>query len=309
MVDAFKAWAARWNITNTSVAIMRRQRLIGWVGIAHTERVAQPIASESKAITAMCIGTLVDDGKLRFSTPLRVPLADYFAAHPPYAFRAPSITIGQLLTHSSGITYDPSQSKYGNKVQALGLHKTHLEEQTTLTFQRRLGNLPGQKWTYNNMNYAVLGFVIETITQTPYETYCYEHVLKPAGVTVARLNPAWRIMASWGGWKISALNYARFLAYFLPSQHMLNTTIAQWPKFPIGGGNYYTMGAIMRTDGVHHRFHHAGKWKSANPPASFGGYFGVFDEDVRYMANYEPVLTPDQLRDLSQTMFAAAKGP
>jgi len=306
MLDAFKAWATKWDIHDTSVAIMRGERLIGALGIGHSARSAVPIASESKAITAMCIARLIDAGELRFNTPLRVPLADYFAAHPPIAVRAPSITIGQLLTHSSGITYDPSQAKFGNKVEALGPTQTHLEEQATLTFERKLGHLPGRTFKYNNMNYALLGFVIETVTQMPYEAYCFEHVLKPAGVTGARLNPPLRIMSSWGGWKISAVNYARFLEYFLPSLHMVNTTIAQWPKFRTPSGQFYTLGAIMSTDGVHHRFHHTGKWQS--PTASFGAYFGVFDEDVRYIANYEPNITPEQLQELAGRMFAAAKG-
>lgn len=308
MLNAFKGWAKRWNIHNSSIAIMRGKRLIGSYGIGHSALVAVPVASESKTITAICIATLVDAGKLKFNTPLRVPLADYFVAHPPVAVRAPSITIGQLLTHSSGITYDPSQSTFGNKVQALGLTQTHLEEQATLAFQRRLGYLPGHAFKYNNMNYALLGLVIETVTKTSYETYCFEHVLKPAGVTAAVLNPAWRIMASWGGWKISALNYARFLEYFLPSLRMLKTAVAQWPKFRTPGGAYYTLGTVIQPNGTGHNFYHDGSWKSSSPKASFGGYYTVFAEDVRYMANYEPTLGSAALKDLDSVMRAAVAG-
>jgi CubicO group peptidase (beta-lactamase class C family) len=308
MLNAFRAWAKKWDIHNSSVAVMRGRQLLGWWGIGHSAMTAVPIASESKAITAMCIAKLVDAGQLTFNTPLSVPLAGYFAEHPPTAVRAPSITIAQLLTHSSGITYDPSQAKDGARVEKLRLDKTRLEQQAIITFGKKLGTLPGKAYFYNNMNYALLGLVIETVTQTPYETYCFDNVLKPAGVTEATLNPPWRVMSSWGGWKISAVNYARFLEYFLPSLRMVNTTIQQWPKFPMGGGDFYTMGAIMRTDGVRHRFRHAGSWRFGSPRASFGGYFAVFDENVRYMVNYEPTLQTDALHDLSLMMYRAAMG-
>ena len=62
------------------------------------------IGSMSKPITGVCIATLIRDGKLAFTTPLRDALAGFFRRHgPPADRRLESVTIEQLLTHRSGL--------------------------------------------------------------------------------------------------------------------------------------------------------------------------------------------------------------
>jgi CubicO group peptidase (beta-lactamase class C family) len=311
MIRAFKTWAKKWNVPNTSIAIMRGTTLIGSYGKGtHTPTTPVGVASESKAITAICIAKLVEDKKFSFNSRLNALLSDYFVAHPPKDSRVKGITVGDLLTHSSGITYDPSQGSDGGKIEELPLGKVDLARQATITFKQELGTTPGSNYFYNNMNYALLGLIIETVTGTSYEHYCYQNVLKPAGVTPTKLIPQWRELSSWAGWKISAVNYARFLAYFLPSQRLLNIPVSTWPKYSFGDGSFYTLGAFMRVNpnGPGHNFWHDGSWSWDDPAASFGGYYTVIGQNVRYMANYEPTISDTAVNDLDSVMYDAAIG-
>jgi CubicO group peptidase (beta-lactamase class C family) len=75
------------------------------------------VASLSKAITGVCIVKLVEAHKLQFDADLGTVLAGRFKRHPAKDQRAQTITIAQLLTHTSGITNDPSQGIAFNQFQ------------------------------------------------------------------------------------------------------------------------------------------------------------------------------------------------
>jgi CubicO group peptidase (beta-lactamase class C family) len=304
MVAAFKAWGKKYKIKDGSVSIMTGTTLLGSGGFGSYHPTSiYPVASDSKAITAICIARLVDAKKLTFKSELSSLLKSYFKSNKPADTRIPTITIADLLTHSSGMLYDPSQG--GPIEQQLPLTKTNLEKQTTIAFETKLGAAPGKKYFYNNMNYAVLGYVIETLTGKTYQSYCANAVLKPVHVTDAKLNPAWMIMASWGGWKISADDYTKFLEYYLPGQKLLKTTVNDWPKFAIGSGEFYMLGAIGFKQGADYSFVHEGSWQYSNPKASFGAYFTVYTDQVRYMTEYMPTITDAQEQALSADMSNA----
>ena len=114
-------------------------------------------------------------------------------------------------------------------------------------------------------------------------------------------------MASWGGWKISAEDYTRFLEYYLPSMHLLKTTPAQWPQFSLGG-DYYTLGAIMQKAGSGYNFFHEGSWQYSSSKASFGGYYVVYQVSVRYMTEFSPTVSDDAVTDLNTVMSNAYLG-
>jgi CubicO group peptidase (beta-lactamase class C family) len=64
---AMRDWLTKHKLQRASVAVMRNGKLVfaaGYGGRDANERV--PVWSLSKAITAACIATLVQDGKLKF---------------------------------------------------------------------------------------------------------------------------------------------------------------------------------------------------------------------------------------------------
>ncbi len=304
MEAAFKTWVAKWGVQNTSLAIMRGAKLIGQGQTGDYQPDEDvPVASLSKAITGVCVARLVEAKQLKYSDTIGKLLKPYFKADKPVDNAAKQITIAELLTQTSGIAYDPTQGT-GVFSGDYDLTKTNMPEQLTLALQRPLG---AKTFFYNNINYDALGMVIEAVTDKPYETYCAKTVLKPAGAK-ARLNPPLRILNAYGGWKISALNYTRFLENLRPKSKFMKSGPAKWPQYSFGNGAYYSIGMFLRQNGSSYNFWHDGAFSMNSPliTTSFGSYFAMWAQDLRFVATYAPRLSGEAVNELDYVMYQAA---
>lgn len=304
MKTAFQEFVAKNKVKNASLVVLLNGEVAGRVNIGKykTSR-AVPVASLSKAITGVCIARLVESGKLGFDAEIQTVLSDYLSKHPPKDPRVGKITVAQLLTHTSGIFDDPSQDRFGS---FRPFSKTSENLLVTAALSKRLGMKPGSGgFVYNNMNYAILGLIVETVTGEAYEKYCGREVLEAVGVRDATLDPDLRILGAFAGWMISAEGYAKFLSYFDPSRGLLETRPSDWPKTEIvgEGGWHYGLGVFMRVTGSHYNFTHPGRWET---PASFGAYFALWDGTIGAIANYAPAISDRKATDLDTAMFGAA---
>jgi CubicO group peptidase (beta-lactamase class C family) len=245
---------------------------------------------------------LVEGRKLQFETQLGTVLADRLKKHPPRDDRAKGITIGQLLTHSSGITNDPSQGAAFNQFQPFD--SPSMDRQLEVSLSVPLGNVPGSGYFYNNMNYAALAVVIETVTGERYGDYCGREVLKAAGVNDATLKWEWASRGAYGGWKISPEGYAKFLDYFDPSMKLMNTPPAEWPKFETPDGGLYSIGINMRRNRTD--FFHYGDFTWTNPAASYGGFYEMWHQGVRFVVTYSPNISHAVVDELDAALYRAA---
>jgi CubicO group peptidase (beta-lactamase class C family) len=120
------------------------------------------IASMTKQFTAASIFLLEDRGKLKTDDPVKKYLPD-----------APSswdkITIYNLLTHTSGIADDFADDDVGPP------HKLTFHDKA-LEFQ------PGEQWSYSNLGYLVLGYVIEKVSGQTYADFVEQNIFKPLGM-------------------------------------------------------------------------------------------------------------------------------
>lgn len=307
MVAAFQSWAQKWGVANASFAVLRDAAVVGETKVgAGDPRAARPVASLSKAVTGVCVAKLVEARKLKYSSRLGALLKSFFRKNPPADPAARDITVGQLLTHASGIAYDPTQGTA--ELSALDFSKTNLLPVTAMALGRTLG---AKAYVYNNANYAALGLVIEAVTGKSYQSACAEAVLAPAKVKTASFDPDWRIMSAWGGWRMSAVDYARFLDHFRPASGLMTSRPTAWPKSDLGGGAFYALGTYLRSTDVSYNFWHAGAWRwfDAAVPArneNYGAYFVVMRQNLRYVANYMPQPPSGALNDLDVAMWAAA---
>ena len=304
MEAAFATWAAKWGVQNASLAIMRGAKLIGQGQTGDYEPDEDvPVASLSKAITGVCVAKLVEAKRLKYSDTIGKLLKPYFKANKPVDNAAKQITVAELLTQTSGIAYDPTQGT-GIFSGAYDLTKTNMPEQLTLALQRSLG---AKTFFYNNINYDALGMVIEAVADKPYDKHCAKTVLKPAGAK-AKLNPPLRILNAYGGWKISAINYARFLDSLRPAAKLMKSAPNKWPKYSFGNGAYYSIGMFLRQNGTSYNFWHDGAFNMNSPliTVSFGSYFAMWAQDLRFTATYAPRLSQDAVNDLDYTMYQAA---
>lgn len=143
-------------------------------------RVAYPLASVTKVLTATAVMRLVEEGHIDLAAPVQTYLPQY--AGRPFA----RVTIAQLLSHTGGV---PSLLKDD---QGLGDGPPDFE---ALAQPTGAGDLidqfsaapllfePGARYGYSNSGYILLGRIIEVVTGKPFYAALDELVLAPAGVS------------------------------------------------------------------------------------------------------------------------------
>jgi CubicO group peptidase (beta-lactamase class C family) len=121
------------------------------------------LASVTKPMVSAAAMKLVEEGGLRLDDPVTRFLPDF---RPALADRTqPTITVRQLLTHTSGLSYrffEPPGSAYHKLDVSDGLDQPGLSLQENLRRlgQAPLGFAPGTKWGYS-LGLDVLGGVLE----------------------------------------------------------------------------------------------------------------------------------------------------
>lgn len=124
------------------------------------------IGSITKQFTSIAILQLVEKGKISLSDSIQKYINNYH-------FKGKTITIENLLTHTSGIKgYEQIDAKVPNAIRidfAPALIIDSLDK-LSLDFD------PGTKYSYSNSNYFLLGYIIEKVTGKSYQQYLKENI-------------------------------------------------------------------------------------------------------------------------------------
>ncbi len=143
------------------------------------------IASLTKQFTAVAVMQLVEDGKISLDD----TIDKYF---PSYKY-GKKITVKNLLTMTSGIkdyinkdgdtdTEAYTESQIDFKVSKKNSAKENKKEIMDWIFDQKLNFEPDEKYMYSNSAYFLLGDIIEQVSETSYEKYIKENILKPSGM-------------------------------------------------------------------------------------------------------------------------------
>jgi CubicO group peptidase (beta-lactamase class C family) len=151
--------------------------------IANTPATHFRIGSITKQFTAVAILLLEERGKLK--------LADPLSAHLPDAPEAwGKITLHHLLTHTSGIpnvTTDPEFFLWKSQPTTVR-HMVGRFRDLPLDFPA------GDRFTYSNSNYLVLGLIVEKLTGQRFGDFLRENVLDPLGLKDSGLDSNLKIL-------------------------------------------------------------------------------------------------------------------
>jgi CubicO group peptidase (beta-lactamase class C family) len=131
------------------------------------------IGSVGKSITALAIRQLVEAGRLELDSPVTRYLP-WFVLDAP-AQTTERITIRSLIDHTSGISTAAGQSP------ALYSPGRTPEDLVRGLATLRPGN-PGV-YEYSNLNYVVLGVILEAVSGTTYGEYVSTYIFEPLGMT------------------------------------------------------------------------------------------------------------------------------
>ncbi len=136
------------------------------------------IASITKPVTAAAVMKLVETGKLALHDPVTKYLPE-FGEQVDSNGRKHTITIQQLLTHTSGIVENPPHRR---DIFSPGWHDRTLAEVLPSIAEAELLFTPGTKGQYSNAAYYVLGRLIEVVAQEPYHRFVRRTLLAPLGM-------------------------------------------------------------------------------------------------------------------------------
>jgi CubicO group peptidase (beta-lactamase class C family) len=146
-----------------------------------TEDTIFDIASLTKCLgTATAVMQLYEQGKVEFDDPVQKYLPDFNTANEPQRAK---VTLRMLLTHTSGEGIDVSlRDPWGLDApdKAEGIHRA-------LTTPLQSG--PAEVFRYSDINYILLGALIEKLTGEAEDVYVQQNVFAPLGMEETRYLP------------------------------------------------------------------------------------------------------------------------
>jgi CubicO group peptidase (beta-lactamase class C family) len=130
------------------------------------------IGSTGKSITALAIMQLVEAGQIELDAPVQAYLPWFRAADPQASAQ---ITVRHLLNQTSGFS-----TAIGRREEfASDLSDSAIENSVRRLADVELVHSPGTTFEYSNVNYNILGLMVQTVSGQSYESYVQEHIFDP----------------------------------------------------------------------------------------------------------------------------------
>lgn len=132
------------------------------------------LASLTKCVaTAMSVMKLIQDGQVRLNDPVAAYLPE-FAQN-----GKEDITVRELLTHYSGLAPD------------LDLSTPWRGRDTAykMAMEQKPAHPPGTRFVYSDINFEVLGFLVEKVSGMSLDEFAERNIFRPLGMTHTRFLP------------------------------------------------------------------------------------------------------------------------
>ena len=165
-----------WNAPGIGIGIVMGDKLVFAKGygyrdygkkLPYTITTTQPIASNSKLFTAVAVGLLVEEGKLRWDEPIKqfVPAIRFYNDELDR-----SVTIRDMLSHRTGVSrHDSIWYKSSFTRRELWDRLRYLEPTAPLR----------TKFLYNNLMFTAAGQVIEELSGKTWEQFVQQRIFDP----------------------------------------------------------------------------------------------------------------------------------
>jgi CubicO group peptidase (beta-lactamase class C family) len=176
------------SIPGGAIAVVQNGKIVDQAGFGFKDPGGAPVdpttlflsTSLSKVVVGATALALVEEGKLDTSR----PVTQYAPLTLAPGFDPSTITVGQLLAHTSGLPdLDASNLSCAVGPGQLGAWLAH-------NAQEPLWTPPGTVWDYSQRGYAAAGWVIESVSSQAFEDAVAQRVFRPAGMTTATYDPS-----------------------------------------------------------------------------------------------------------------------
>lgn len=188
------------------------------------------VASMGKMFTGVAVAQLAEQGRLSFDDPVGKHLPDY-----PREV-ASRVTIHHLLTHTSGMgSYWKPEFHEANHAR----FRT-IRDYFPLFINDPLAFKPGEKWSYSNAGFMVLGAIVEKVSGQSYFDYVKGHVFKRAEMNDTDYYEADRVTPD------LATGYTKQNRYLQDSRDWTSNIFISPVKGGPAGGGYSTLEDMLR---------------------------------------------------------------
>ncbi|HWC24415.1 MAG TPA: serine hydrolase domain-containing protein [Flexivirga sp.] len=141
-------------------------------GVEATDDSVFQIGSVTKVFTATLVMQLVDDGLVELDEPFRTYVPDFVIADED---AAPKLTVRQLLCHTAGFE--------GDYFDDTGMGDDCVEKFVPVLAKAPQLFPPGERFSYNNAGFIMLGRLVEVLRGAPYNAVLRERIAEPLGMT------------------------------------------------------------------------------------------------------------------------------
>ena len=142
-----------------------------------TEDTIFDLASLTKCLaTATAVMQLYEQGKVAFDDPVQQYLPDFNSADDPQRAK---VTVRMLLTHTSGVAGDNGDVSLKDP---WGLDAADKAEGIFRALTTPLQSRPGEVFRYADINFILLGALIEKVTGEAEDVYVQQNVFAPLGM-------------------------------------------------------------------------------------------------------------------------------
>ncbi|MFI5507788.1 serine hydrolase domain-containing protein [Mycobacterium sp. NPDC051804] len=146
-----------------------------------TEDTIFDLASLTKSLaTSTAVMQLYEQGKVQFDDAVETYLPDFNPGHDP---QRADVTVRMLLTHTSGLVGELDLR------DPWGLNGPDKAQGIRRALAKPLEAAPGAGFRYSDVNFILLGLMVERITGQPEDVYVQQNVFEPLGMGDTRYLP------------------------------------------------------------------------------------------------------------------------
>ncbi|MCG7754341.1 serine hydrolase domain-containing protein [Flavihumibacter cheonanensis] len=181
------------------------------------------IGSLTKSVVAVAIMQLVEKGKISLNAPIKQYLPELKNSI------ADGVTVHHLLKQQSGLNQFIEDC---TEIEVMDISSPEL---ITIINKARRAFEPGKKFAYSNLNYNLLGILIERVTGLSYTDYMQQKVFAPLGLQATGIERLSNIPTN------KAVGYRTMNGIFRPIQNVTS--------YALGTGDIYSTAADLFTWG------------------------------------------------------------
>jgi CubicO group peptidase (beta-lactamase class C family) len=203
-----------------------------------TEATSFLSSSTTKVLTAAAVLKLVEAGKVSLDD----PLSKYCDKHP----YGDEINVRHLLNQSSGIP-NPMPLNWLHTNHEHGSFSESEALAATLDANPKLDFTPGEKYSYSNLSYWLLGKVIEKASGMAYSQYMKSKIFNPLGISHEELSCEISDERQYARGHQDRYSLMTLVFWVLASSKLWDKSDGKWARFQILYMNGPAYGGIFGT--------------------------------------------------------------